>query len=235
VTPPAAPAKSATESVARSDPLPATPPPITTPPALSTHPAPTDPPSTPQQTPPPNPPPARPDSTLPPAGPAAATITISGRVADADGNAIQNALIEFKSLPDCPDICAQQQTRTDDTGAYAAQLEPGIYVVFAFFVYPSGGMITLHPEQDPHISGTGDFEVDFVMDAPGQGDDPPRNGAPAGTGGTGGPDISGPAYDFNQDPNNPQYWGPVCASACDPGSGGLPDFHPGGGLTIPDL
>jgi len=241
VTSSASPAKSATASAAKPDPSPirppiTTPPAATTPPAISTPPAPTDPAATPRPTRPPSPPQEQRPTTPPPA---AATITISGHVVDADGNAIQNALIEFKSLPDCPDICAQQQTRTDETGAYAGQLDQGIYVVYAFYVYPSGGMITLDSTQDPHVSGTGDFEVDFVMDDPaagaGQGSDQSGSGVSDGAGGTGGSGNPGPAYNFDQDPNNPQYWAPVCASACDPGNGGLPDFQPGGGLTIPGL
>ena len=231
----APPADSTTASPTKAVPSP-TRPPITTPPAISTPPAS----ATPVPTLPPTPPPVPPTTEPPPAPvPAAATINISGRVVDADGNPIQNALIEFKSLPDCPDICAQQQTDSDDSGAYAAQLEEGNYVVFAFFVYPSGGMITLDSEQDPHISGTGDFEVDFVMydlnGGAGQGNDQPDNSGGDNSGGTGGSDNPGPAYNFDQDPNYSQYWNPVCASVCDPGNGGMPDFQPGGGLTIPDL
>jgi hypothetical protein len=166
----------------------------------------------------------------------AASVTVSGHVSTADGSPIQDALVEFQGIPLCPDLCTQPQTYTDGGGDYSTELPDGAYTVYAFFVYPSGGMMTLDAQQDSVIPGGGDYEVDFVM----PGEDTVDGGiepAPYGTGGSNSSGSDGRSYDWSQDPNSYQYWNDVCAggAVCDPSNGGLPDFVSGGGLTIPGL
>ena len=88
---------------------------------------------------------------------------MSGHVSTADGSPIQEALVEFQGIPLCPDLCTQPQTSTDGDGGYSMDLPDGAYRVYAFFVYPSGGMMTLDAQQDSVIPGAGDYEVDFIM------------------------------------------------------------------------
>jgi hypothetical protein len=166
----------------------------------------------------------------------AASVTVSGQVSAADGAPIRNALVEFQSIPLCANLCAQPQTYTDGDGAYSAELQEGAYTVYAFFVYPSGGMITLDAQQDSIIPGAGDYEVDFIMpdeNTVDGGIQPPTDGTDGNSSGG----SNGETYDWSQDPNSNQYWNDVCAggAVCDPSNGGLPDFVPGGGLTIPGL
>lgn len=90
--------------------------------------------------------------------------TIIGHAQTANGQPISNATIEFKSLPDCPGVCTQIQTRTNSDGDYTKSLPAGYYVVLGFFTDESGWLQSMTAQQKNEFQvPSGDHTVDFVL------------------------------------------------------------------------